>query len=277
MIVHHHPEGASWSALFLFETRIQCKRASWACWQPGLGTRGTGKPVVSGVMGLDCREAGHRKTLLTRCKKVLASTAVAAVHDGRPVVRSGDSPAFRAARPVPSPSIRCTPSESLTVTYMKNGKYIPSAMKKINYILRDWRRNEVITIDPKTIDLMWELHADLGSQASHPHRQRLSLAQDQCLPEEDRPQRGPQEPAHGRQGHRHLFPRHPTREDPQQRPGSPGRRRRLLSHRRRPHRFRPCRFRPCPPLGPCHQPIRRWRRSCATTRRRSARAAARPT
>lgn len=54
--------------------------------------------------------------------------------------------------------------QSLTVTYMKGGKYIPSAMKKINYLLRDWRRNEVITISPKTVDLMWELHADLGSK-----------------------------------------------------------------------------------------------------------------
>jgi uncharacterized protein YcbK (DUF882 family) len=55
--------------------------------------------------------------------------------------------------------------ESLTITYKKNGRYIPSALAKINYVLRDWRRNEVIQIDPKTIDLMWELHADLGSQA----------------------------------------------------------------------------------------------------------------
>ena len=55
--------------------------------------------------------------------------------------------------------------ESLTVTYMVKGKYVPSALKKINYLLRDWRRNEVINIDPKTIDLMWELHADLGSQS----------------------------------------------------------------------------------------------------------------
>lgn len=53
--------------------------------------------------------------------------------------------------------------ESLTVTYKVNGRYIPSAMEKLNYILRDWRRNEVIRIDPKTIDLVWELHADLGS------------------------------------------------------------------------------------------------------------------
>ncbi|MBI2718266.1 MAG: DUF882 domain-containing protein [Rhizobiales bacterium] len=55
--------------------------------------------------------------------------------------------------------------ESLTVTYMVNGRYVPSAMKQINYLLRDWRKNQVITIDPKTIDLVWELHADLGSRA----------------------------------------------------------------------------------------------------------------
>jgi uncharacterized protein YcbK (DUF882 family) len=55
--------------------------------------------------------------------------------------------------------------ESLTITYKKNGRYIPSAMEKINYVLRDWRRNETMLIDPKTIDLMWELHADLDSKA----------------------------------------------------------------------------------------------------------------
>ncbi len=54
--------------------------------------------------------------------------------------------------------------ESLTVTYKKNGRYIPSAMKKLNHFLRDWRRNRATRMDPKTIDLMWELHADLGSK-----------------------------------------------------------------------------------------------------------------
>ena len=55
--------------------------------------------------------------------------------------------------------------ERLQVTYMINGRYVPSAMQKLNRFLRDWRRNEVIRIDPRTIDLMWELHADLGSRA----------------------------------------------------------------------------------------------------------------
>jgi uncharacterized protein YcbK (DUF882 family) len=54
--------------------------------------------------------------------------------------------------------------ENITITYMQNGRYVPSAMKKLNYFLRDWRRKEVITIDPRTIDLIWELHADLGSK-----------------------------------------------------------------------------------------------------------------
>jgi uncharacterized protein YcbK (DUF882 family) len=53
--------------------------------------------------------------------------------------------------------------ESLTVTYKVNGRYIPSAMSKINHLMRDWRRNESIKMDPETVDLMWELHADLGS------------------------------------------------------------------------------------------------------------------
>jgi uncharacterized protein YcbK (DUF882 family) len=53
--------------------------------------------------------------------------------------------------------------ESLTVTYKVNGRYIPSAMSKINHLMRDWRRNDVIKMDPETVDLMWELHADLGS------------------------------------------------------------------------------------------------------------------
>lgn len=54
--------------------------------------------------------------------------------------------------------------EKLTITYKKDGRYIPSALARINYFMRDWRRNAVTTIDPRTVDLMWELYADLGSR-----------------------------------------------------------------------------------------------------------------
>ena len=54
--------------------------------------------------------------------------------------------------------------ENLTITYKRYGQYIPSAMRKINYILRDWRTNQVVRMDPKLIDLLWEIHTGLGSR-----------------------------------------------------------------------------------------------------------------
>lgn len=54
--------------------------------------------------------------------------------------------------------------ETLTVVYKKDGKYVPEALKKINWIMRDWRKNQAIPIDPNTIDLIWEMHTELGSQ-----------------------------------------------------------------------------------------------------------------
>lgn len=54
--------------------------------------------------------------------------------------------------------------ETLTVTYKRNGEYIPDAMKKIDWIMRDWRKNQSVRMDPETIDLIWEMHSELGSQ-----------------------------------------------------------------------------------------------------------------
>ena len=114
-------------------------------------------------MSLDCREIGHRQTLIQRWKKFLASTALAAVV-GTGVFLNLDAPALSGGETRTISIYHVHTKQSLTITYKKDGKYIPSAMKKLNYILRDWRRNETITISPKTIDLMWELHADLGSR-----------------------------------------------------------------------------------------------------------------
>ena len=54
--------------------------------------------------------------------------------------------------------------ETLTVTYTKGGKHDPAALKKINWIMRDWRKNEETEIDPGLVDLLWEIHAELGSK-----------------------------------------------------------------------------------------------------------------
>jgi len=54
--------------------------------------------------------------------------------------------------------------ETITVTYRKDGKYVPDALKKLNWFLRDWRQNKEIEMDPKVIDLLWEMHTELGSK-----------------------------------------------------------------------------------------------------------------
>lgn len=54
--------------------------------------------------------------------------------------------------------------ETLTVTFKKDGQFIPEALKKIDWIMRDWRKNQAIKIDPETIDLAWEMHQELGSR-----------------------------------------------------------------------------------------------------------------
>ncbi|MBX9925675.1 MAG: DUF882 domain-containing protein [Hyphomicrobiaceae bacterium] len=54
--------------------------------------------------------------------------------------------------------------ETLTIQYKKDGRYVPEAMEKVNWILRDWRRNEATTMDPLTIDILWEMHTELGSK-----------------------------------------------------------------------------------------------------------------
>ena len=55
-------------------------------------------------------------------------------------------------------------NETLTVTYKRNGRYVPEAMDQIDWIMRDWRRNEKTKMDPHTIDILWEMHAELGSK-----------------------------------------------------------------------------------------------------------------
>jgi uncharacterized protein YcbK (DUF882 family) len=54
--------------------------------------------------------------------------------------------------------------ETITITYKKDGKYDAEALKKLNWFLRDWRQNKATEMDPHTIDLLWEMHAELGSK-----------------------------------------------------------------------------------------------------------------
>jgi uncharacterized protein YcbK (DUF882 family) len=54
--------------------------------------------------------------------------------------------------------------EKAEITYKRNGKYIDSGLQKANRILRDFRRNEPTKMDPKLLDLVWEVYQASGSK-----------------------------------------------------------------------------------------------------------------
>ncbi len=55
-------------------------------------------------------------------------------------------------------------NEDLTITYKRNGRYDDEALKKINWLLRDWRRGEEIKMDPHLLDLVWEAQREVGAK-----------------------------------------------------------------------------------------------------------------
>lgn len=54
--------------------------------------------------------------------------------------------------------------ERLTVCYCRNGKYDRSALKKINYILRDHRSGDIKPIDKRLLDLLHSLAEQLKTE-----------------------------------------------------------------------------------------------------------------
>ena len=54
--------------------------------------------------------------------------------------------------------------ESLTTLYWAEGVYLPEALADINYILRDWRTNEIKPIDTQLLDLVYALGLKLEAK-----------------------------------------------------------------------------------------------------------------
>jgi len=53
--------------------------------------------------------------------------------------------------------------ERIDVVYKRDGEYIPEALDKIDWIMRDWRRDEQTRMSRELIDLLWEVHRQVGS------------------------------------------------------------------------------------------------------------------
>ena len=54
-------------------------------------------------------------------------------------------------------------NETLTITFKVNGRYDDEAIKKLNHILRDWREDQTISMDPHLLDLIWEVYREVGA------------------------------------------------------------------------------------------------------------------
>jgi uncharacterized protein YcbK (DUF882 family) len=55
--------------------------------------------------------------------------------------------------------------EDITVTFQRNGRYDQDALSKLNWFMRDWRKNEQTSMDPHLFDLLWEAYRDVGATA----------------------------------------------------------------------------------------------------------------
>lgn len=53
--------------------------------------------------------------------------------------------------------------ESLSTTYWQDGRYVPGELDRVNYILRDFRANEVKPIDPALLDLLVQIQHRLST------------------------------------------------------------------------------------------------------------------
>ena len=55
--------------------------------------------------------------------------------------------------------------EDITITFKRNGRYDEAALKKLDWFMRDWRREESTHMDPHLFDLLWEAYREVdGSE-----------------------------------------------------------------------------------------------------------------
>jgi uncharacterized protein YcbK (DUF882 family) len=53
--------------------------------------------------------------------------------------------------------------ETLKTMFCCEGEYVPDALERINYIMRDFRANEIKPIDIKLLDLLYDLNGELAT------------------------------------------------------------------------------------------------------------------
>ena len=57
--------------------------------------------------------------------------------------------------------------QSLDVVYYQNGEYVDSALGEINRFLKDFRTGDIAEMDPKLLDILYDLRGELGSDETY--------------------------------------------------------------------------------------------------------------
>jgi uncharacterized protein YcbK (DUF882 family) len=52
--------------------------------------------------------------------------------------------------------------ESITITFKRDGRYDDAALKKLDWFMRDWRKQQSTRMDPHLFDLLWETYREVG-------------------------------------------------------------------------------------------------------------------
>ena len=53
--------------------------------------------------------------------------------------------------------------EDITITFKRNGRYDEDALKKLDWFMRDWRKQQSTHMDPHLYDLLWAVHREVGA------------------------------------------------------------------------------------------------------------------
>jgi uncharacterized protein YcbK (DUF882 family) len=53
--------------------------------------------------------------------------------------------------------------EDITITYKRDGRYDEAALKKLDWFMRDWRKEQEAHMDPHLFDLLWQVYREVGA------------------------------------------------------------------------------------------------------------------
>ncbi len=113
------------------------------------------------VQGLSGGALGGIARLLSRAERFVAKTILPALFALPALVGSAS---FASAEDRALKLFFTHTGERATITYKRDGKFDPKGLAQINRFLRDWRRNEPTRMDPRLLDLVWEVYKRSGGK-----------------------------------------------------------------------------------------------------------------